>query len=203
MMYAALAAYQRVLASSPLRTNLCTAVPFMVVGDVVAQNLEPGRSAHDYERTLVMSAYSGLIFTPTFYHLYRIQESVIVGSRLYMAVGKTLGSIVVGGVPVNLCFLSLATGVEILVFGKTPTTGETCSEVVSRKVRNDLPRVMLGSLGFWGPINFCNFMFTPPKFRIIVVSCSAVVWNCYLSLVQHEYVQKPRPAAGARGGPAR
>jgi hypothetical protein len=44
---------------------------------------------------------------------------------------------------------------------------------------------------FWCPVNFCNFYWTPPQYRILTVSVSAVFWNCYLSVVQHEYVNEP------------
>jgi len=40
-------------------------------------------------------------------------------------------------------------------------------------------------------VNFCNFYWTPPQYRILTVSVSAVFWNCYLSVVQHEYVNEP------------
>lgn len=38
-----------------------------------------------------------------------------------------------------------------------PLTAALLLKVVCDKLRDDLPRVMIGSLGFWGPVNFCNF----------------------------------------------
>jgi hypothetical protein len=55
---------------------------------------------------------------------------------------------------------------------------------------------VMGSISFWCPINFCNFYWTPPQYRILTVSVSAVFWNCYLSIVQHEYVNPPSASEG-------
>ena len=63
-MSSVLARYQALLQRAPLRTNLCTAVPMMVVGDLGAQQLERRRRdsgggvALDAQRTLVMASYS-------------------------------------------------------------------------------------------------------------------------------------------------
>lgn len=181
------------LARAPLRTNLATAVPMMVAGDLIAQRFEHGGDAVDLERTTVMASYSGFVFTPVFFYLYKVQERVLTrGPPVLLAAQKATFSIVVGGVPVNCVFLALATAVEMAVFGKEPAGEEkSLGAVVRRKWREDLPRIMLGSLSFWGPVNFCNFYWTPPKYRILVVSASAVAWNCYLSLVQHEVFAPP------------
>jgi hypothetical protein len=39
-----------------------------------------------------------------------------------------------------------------LVFGKGPASGASLQEVVEGKLRDDLPRVVLGSISFWGPV---------------------------------------------------
>ena len=53
--------------------------------------------------------------------------------------------------------------------------------------RDDLPRVLTSSLCFWGPINVINFRFAPPDVRVVFTSVASVMWNTYLSIVQHEY----------------
>lgn len=79
MLAAALRRYGAALQRAPLRTNLMTAVPMMVAGDLCAQQLEASRhgeaglAAVDPQRTLVMASYSGLIFTPLFFQLYKLQ----------------------------------------------------------------------------------------------------------------------------------
>jgi hypothetical protein len=90
-MAALLRRYQQALQRAPLRTNLCTAVPMMVVGDLCAQQLEARRraasstrelsfpAAVDLQRTVVMASYSGAVFTPIFFYLYKLQ----VRSRNY------------------------------------------------------------------------------------------------------------------------
>ena len=119
---------------------------------------------------------------------------------MVLALQKSVFSIAVGGVPANIIFLTLATTIEMKVFGKEPASGADLQKVVEGKLRNDLPRILLGSLSFWGPVNFFNFYFNPPKYRILAISASAVVWNCYLSLVQHEYVVAPAELQAAADG---
>ena len=129
-----------------MRTNLATAVPLMVVGDLGAQQLEHrryGRRAGpiDVQRTVVMSSYSGAIFTPIFYYLYKLMDRLLVGPPAMLALQKAVGSVVVGGIPANAAFLALATTVEMNVFGKVPASGASLTEVVSDKWQHDLPRV--------------------------------------------------------------
>jgi hypothetical protein len=198
-----LARYSAAMARQPLRTNLCTAVPLMVVGDVCAQQLESRQRGHtagtqlasvDPQRTLVMTSYSAGIFTPIFFYLYPVLDKYLRGPPLALALQKGFGSILIGGVPANIAFLALATTVEMKVFNKVPASGASLSEVVQEKWRDDFPRIMIGSLSFWGPVNCCNFYWTPPQYRILTISVSAVAWNCYLSVVQHEYVHGPTKA---------
>jgi hypothetical protein len=173
----------------------------MVVGDFGAQRLECWKHTgslttepFDAKRTSVMAAYSGAVFTPIFFYLYKALDRGLRGPPMLLAAQKAVGSVIVGGLPCNIIFLWLGTTIEVNVFGKKPASGESLEQVVYRKIRDDLPRLMLGSLAFWGPVNFCNFYWAPPQYRIMVVSASAVVWNCYLSLVQHEYVHETEPS---------
>lgn len=45
-----------------------------------------------------------------------------------------------------------------------------------------------------GPVNFLNFRYFTTPYRLIVTSVAACVWNCFLSLVQHEYVSDDEPS---------
>ena len=111
-----LARYSAAMVRNPLCTNLCTAVPLMVIGDVFAQQLEArqrGRAAGsqvapvDPQRTLVMASYSGAIFTPIFFYLYPVLDKYLRGPPLALALQKAFGSIIIGGVPANIAFLAL------------------------------------------------------------------------------------------------
>ena len=143
---ALLARYSTVLKAAPLRTNLATAVPLMVVGDLCAQQLEHRQHGRctgpiDVQRTVVMSSYSGTIFTPIFFYLYKVMDRVLVGPPVALALQKAVGSVVVGGIPANAALLVLATTIEMKAFGKVPSSGASLPEVVSEKWRHDLPRV--------------------------------------------------------------
>ena len=218
MLRRVLAWYAGLLQRAPLRTNLCTASPLMAVGDATAQRLEGGDRPLDVQRTTTMVAYSALVFTPLFFYLYRWQDRVLRGTPVWLAFQKSLASIVVGGVPGNALFLTLSTTLEMGLFGKRPTCGRpdaTIREVIGEKLRTDWLRLMQGSFCFWMPTNMVrgtppptatraseqrpcertparvrqvNFYFVPALYRIIFSSGAACGWNCFLSLVQHEYV---------------
>lgn len=156
-----LARYGAALKAAPLRTNLATAVPLMVVGDLCAQQLEHRQHGRhtgpiDAQRTVVMSSYSGIIFTPIFFYLYRVMDRVLVGPPAVLALQKAVGSVVVGGIPANIAFLALATTVEMKVFGKVPASGASLTEVVSEKWQHDLPRV--GALSRWRALSLTRLL---------------------------------------------
>ena len=202
-------AYRRSLARWPLLTNIATAVPLMVLGDLAAQRSEwkrrigdskAGQSSRpDLERTLVMAAYSGLVFTPLFFNLYKVQDRIFKGpSKLLAAVEKAGFSWVVGGFPANAAFLTLTTTAEMKLFKKSTADGKPLSKVLATKMEQDLPRIMLGSLIWWSPINIINFMLTPPQYRIAVASMAALVWNTFLSLIQHHVYNADGPVAAEK-----
>jgi hypothetical protein len=56
---------------------------------------------------------------------------------------------VVGGVPVNATFLTLATTVEMKLLGKHARDGASVTDVVLGKLKSELPRIMATSLCFW------------------------------------------------------
>lgn len=57
--------------------------------------------------------------------------------------------IVVGGIPINVTFLTLATTVEMKILGKQARDGAGVPTVVLGKLKSELPRIMIGSLCFW------------------------------------------------------
>jgi protein Mpv17 len=170
----------------------------MIIGDNIAQKLE-GCEKIDAQRTLTMATYSGAVFTPLFFYLYKVADKLLRGGPVVLAAQKSIFSIVVGGIPANAVFLCIATLIEMELFGKRAAgrhASSTSAQVIREKIRDDLPRLVKGSLSFWTPINFINFYFTPIQYRVLVVSASAVVWNCYLSVVQHEYISRTGSSQG-------
>lgn len=236
-----LAMYQRALARAPLRTNLATAVPMMVAGDLCAQRLEGGGGADpqrpegggvDLQRTTVMATYSGAIFTPIFFYL-RAR-----GARRFPVVRRRRPPQVPRAGPAAPWPAALARAAEGDLFDRRRRDPREYAVPRARDRRRDaslreatrgrgrdarirraaevargpaahhgrLPLV-LGPRAFRpappppgrsrdvrrAQVNFCNFYWTPPQYRILVVSASAVAWNCYLSLVQHEVFVEAHP----------
>ena len=62
---------------------------------------------------------------------------------------QSLFVIVVGGVPVNAAFLTMATAVEMKILGKQARDGASLTDVVHGKLQSELPRIMATSLCFW------------------------------------------------------
>ena len=176
---------------------MLTAVPLMVVGDCAAQRLE-GRHAFDTSRTATMALYSGAIYTPWVLQVYRLQERLLAGSGspVFAAAQKSVFSVIVGGAPANAAFVSLATMLETMVWKKKPVdryANASLPELLKMKLREDWPRIMRGSFCFWVPMNFINFYFVPLHFRLMVTSVASTAWNCFLSLIQHEYMSECEP----------
>lgn len=194
-----LARCRQAMRRAPLRTNLCIAVPLMVVGDSCAQLLESRNgkreesldSGFDLQRSAMMAAYSGLVFTPIFFNVYKVADRLFHGSHLLVAMQKAVFAGIVGGVPSNTLFLALGTTLEIKVFGKAPAQDATVSEAVVTRLRNKFPELMQASLLFWLPMDCGNFYVASPMYRILVTTLAAVVWNCYLSLLSYK---NDRPA---------
>lgn len=193
-----MAFYARLLRAAPLRTNLLTTTTIMGLGDCIAQRLERGSAPRlDAERTATMVLFSGAVYTPTVFFVYRLQERLFNNrSAALRAAQKAVFSVAVGGVPVNAVFVTLATVLEMRVFGKAPSgqfEGSSLAQVLTVKLSDDWPRIVERSFQFWVPINFVNFYFVPLHWRLVVTSLASVGWNCFLSLVQHEYVAPVEP----------
>ena len=56
---------------------------------------------------------------------------------------------------------------------------------VVEKWRYDLPETLVKSACLWIPVTTLNFWLVPARFRVVMTSFVAVVWNTFLSLVQH------------------
>mmetsp|Transcript_21379 Transcript_21379/g.55786 ORF Transcript_21379/g.55786 Transcript_21379/m.55786 type:complete len:218 (-) Transcript_21379:107-760(-) len=184
--------YARQMAARPLRTSVATAVPMMVAGDCVAQRLE-GRATVDPARTVVMATYSGLVFTPVFFNVFRYMDRAAIFKSAVLrgprgAIAKAAFCVGVAGPPVNAAFLTIATTAEMVLLDKKAKDGAALPTVLRHKLISDLPHIMMGSLAFWVPTNTLIFTFIPPSYRVLGSSLGACVWNCYLSMVQHEFI---------------
>ena len=135
-----------------------------------------------------MAGYAAAVFTPTYVALYKVVERIF-GPQLSVvnAARKAVAVICVGGPFVNSIMLAVSTHAERMWLGK-PATREEADALVAQKLRHDVPRLLIASLGYWGPLTTLNFAFTPPQFRVVVVSVGSVLWNCYLSCVAHRHL---------------
>lgn len=183
--------YQQALRRAPLRTNLCTAVPLMVVGDGFAQFLESRKHAESLnqtfslKRTTKMAAYSGLVFTPCFFTVYKLADRLFHGKTLLVAVQKAAFTAIAGGIPSNALFLVLGTTLDIMLLGGLVEHESTFGDVVASRLCTGLPELMQASFLFWLPMDSLNFFLASPMYRVMMTSIAAVTWNCYLSFFSH------------------
>ena len=111
-------------------------------------------------------------------------------SKLATVVVKSLLSVTVAGVPLNLLFLSGVTSIEHLLHKcdnrpTDPNNESILIDDIEAKIRNKLPSIVQSSITFWGPINCITWYYVPTHLRIVFVSCVSLMWNSYLSYMQH------------------
>ena len=183
-------AYRASLASRPFTTNVLTAVGTMFAGDSIAQCVELRRGNHTYSplRTAVACVWNGLIFTPTFHVWFRYLDRIFPGAAVGPSLKKVLVNQIVLSVPINAAFLSYTAVVERAVVSGGDSGGDNSVPLVS-KVRGQLveklPDIFYYSCVLWLPVNFANFMFVAPPFRVLPTIAASVVWTTFLSLSAH------------------
>lgn len=60
---------------------------------------------------------------------------------------------------------------------------------VLSKVYNDAWEILLVSCIVWAPTNALNFIFVPPRYRVLPSIATSLVYTCFLSTVSHRPVR--------------
>ncbi|NXH14345.1 MPV17 protein, partial [Bucco capensis] len=144
----------------------------MGAGDVIAQQLleRRGLRGHQGSRTARMVAIGFCFVGPVVGGWYRILDRLVPGSTKVVAVKKMVLD-QVGFAPCFLgCFLALTGAVNGLSV-----------EENWDKIQQDYVDALLTNYCIWPPVQMANFYFVPLQYRLAVVQCVAIVWNCYLS----------------------
>lgn len=64
-----------------------------------------------------------------------------------------------------------------------------------KRIREDLPIVLVHNFYFWIPTNTINFWLVPLRHRVVFGATASMFWNFYLSMVGHRFQDVPPPPA--------
>eukprot|EP00056_Hartaetosiga_gracilis_P005724 m.88222 g.88222 ORF g.88222 m.88222 type:complete len:201 (+) comp12260_c1_seq6:2-604(+) len=185
---------------------MLTSAMLMLIGDTVAQYLETEEKTEDLgskkfmivtpnnlfpngfkidpTRSVVLALWAGSmggLFTSWFRFMDRI---FCTWPRFSGVIGKvTLTSF--GLSPfTNAAFLSMVTVVEHVVM-KHERDATALAWAAQDKLDDEFTSTLVGSWSFWVPVNFVSWMYLPSHLRVAFGGVAAMVWNVYLSIVQH------------------
>lgn len=179
------------------------------------KNSLQGVKKHIYDdvdpvRTASMAAWAGIVHTPGMMMLYKVMGKIFPIQNTFTLFLK-LAATCVYSVPNNAAFFVYGTCVHHVVewydkvelaraeFDERTKNAdiknlklvlpqfdiEGMIDKARRKIDSELFGTFVNSAKLWVPFHFFNFTVIPVHLRPIAISATSLVWNCYLSLVQH------------------
>ena len=181
MVKALLNIYAKHSQSHPLRTNIFVGCGVWFFGDLFAQKLLEKREQINLTRLTVSSSWSG-ISSPFFFFWFRILDHKFPGTSHRQVLKKVLINLIVVP-PVNATFLMYSTIIE----GLLRDVNDIMSSYTEgkRRVIEDTAKLCISSTLFWFPVNYLNFAFVSPRFRVLPSIFVGVCWGAFLSLIGH------------------
>lgn len=184
------------LVQRPYITNAITSGTLMIIGDRIAQNVEQrkgkahGSARESYTRTGVLAAWTSCVSAPFWTWWYMYLDKVLPG-RMLLWVGVTA---LVPAPAWNFLFFTCGTALEHLALAMTdpidprPFSAHSLAALeakVREKVSNHFVPTVMRSASVWIPVNMMNFYWVSRDYRTTVGASVGLVWNVYMSLVQH------------------
>ncbi|NXU59008.1 MPV17 protein, partial [Turnix velox] len=180
----------------PERAVLVTGA-LMATGDIIAQQLVERRGLHGHQgfRTARMAAIGTCFVGPVVGGWYRVLDQLIPGATKVVAVKKMLLDQVGAEetrVPMWAWCHGAGSSTPLLQGGFAPCflgcflaiTGAVNGLTVEEnwaKIQQDYTDALMTNYCLWPPVQVANFYLVPLQYRLAVVQCVAIVWNCYLS----------------------
>ena len=217
-----IAMYNVRMKSNPVLTNIASAFVIFVVGDVAAQISEKKTSVlqlqqqHQYKLAITTSMIDldktrsakmvvwGVCFnTPFFHGMYSIFMRIwpVVNARNVAL--KVVSSFACGPF-LNSAFLTYCEAFpHIHAYICHPTSANASIPwnliwvQAKQKIDAELWNCLKASAALWPIVNVFNFALVPPHLTTVTTNFFAVLWSCYLSLVQHRAL--PLAASSAAG----
>ncbi|GMT32624.1 hypothetical protein PFISCL1PPCAC_23921, partial [Pristionchus fissidentatus] len=118
----------------------------------------------------------GLVLGPMTHVWYRLLDSYAFrGARTVIVLKKIV------------CDVSVAP-----IFSSTTITGMALLEGKSvtaalMEYKQKFWHLFMLDLSVWPPVQFLNFFFLPPSFRVLYVNCVVLAYNCCLSYIKHNH----------------
>ena len=152
----------------------------LLAGDAIIQGVEIHRgelSEWSYSRSARFAMVGFTLHGPFFHAGFGQVDRLWGSSRTFkIAMAKMITS----QVTLFPTFLALLFPYLSLLEGKTP------EQAIEKTKRVWWPTFRNGAV-FWPAVNLFNFLVVPPgPTRVLFVSSAAIVWNCYISLVNHD-----------------
>jgi len=224
--FAAVAWHRHQLVVRPYVTNSVTSAALMVVGDRAAQAIEgradalaeaarrpPGSappppppplawpSRESLVRTGVLTLWAAAVSAPFWTLWYRVLDKRLPGRPLvWVGLTATLPA------PAwNVAFFSGVTALEHLALvpdALSPARVQELGARVRGKLEAHFLPTVTRSACVWVPVNTFSFLYVPKELRTTFGSSVGLLWNVFLSLVQHSPHDGEADAAGAAAGAA-
>lgn len=159
-------AYGRIVLKRPLLFQVATAGTLVTTGDLIAQSFIEKKKKHDFRRTAIMATCGFMYFGPVvgvwLSLLNRWGYSTVVNVMLDQAL---FAPMIISGF---FTIQSLLNGKTVLAAG--------------RRVKAEVPGVLVVGWTVWIPTQIINFQFMPFQYRMLLIQVVALFWNSYLSL---------------------
>lgn len=175
------------LVKRPYSSNIVIGMCLMGIGDVGAQYIEqkPKIFKFDKTRSLTMISYIGILFAPFNVAVFSAINRRMLGTSLLDANKRALLSNLLTNPAGNLMFFSYSTFIETSIQNSSINLTETKTKI-EKKVEDKYFITCVNSFMLWVPLNTLNNWLVPPTQRVVCAFFIAAIWNCYLSLAQHE-----------------
>lgn len=186
----ALAWHRHQLVTRPYVTNAVTSGCLMVVGDRLAQRIEEGHGKvlsprESRTRTGVLTAWSSCVSAPFWTWWYIFLDRILPG-RVLTWVALTA---VVPAPAWNFLFFTVGTALEHVCLEEVDPLGaeslSTLRTKVEEKVSTHFLPTVVRSASVWIPVNLVNFHLVPRDYRTTMGASVGLLWNVYMSLIQH------------------
>lgn len=163
----------------------------------------------DLVRSASMGFWAGFVVTPGFMTLYKVLDRFLPKQTPFAVVCRVAATVVYS-VPNNTAFFAYGTCVHHAVewYDKKSIIMQEHQQNIDKggeaehlefpdfcaadmiensrmKIAAELWGTLVNSAKLWVPVHFVNFTVIPTHFRPFTISIVSIVWNCYLSLVQH------------------
>ena len=178
--------YLHKLEQRPILTKSISSMFLVGAGDAITQTFVHPQSTYDYVRTAKMASYGLIMIGPTLHLWYKVLDRYV--ARKYPANyvqtkrEKTMNAIRQMVVDQTL-FAPLALVQFLGYMGLIE--GKPIQSIVD-KLKVDMMPTLVANWYLWPAVQMINFALIPLQYRVLFVNSVSIVWNAYLSHVQHK-----------------